>query len=329
MPKKALITGISGQDGSYLAELLLAIGYTVYGVVRRSSIENADKMENIKQIKDKLILSTCSLENGLSVYKLFSKIKPDECYHLAASSFVSYSLEDDLSIMTNNFTTIHNILSSALEVCPKCKIYFAGSSEMFGNAKDAPQSERTLYNPRSIYGISKLAGHCLVKNYRKQHGLFACTGITYNHESPRRGRSFVTRKITSNVAAIALGMKDSLELGNVKALRDWGYAPEYVEAMHRMLNAEVPKDYVIATGKTHSVEDLLKVAFDTVGLDYKKYVRINEEFLRPEGHVPLVGNADKVYHDLGWKAEKPFELIIKEMVENDIELLQRETRHAK
>lgn len=322
MKKKALITGINGQDGSYLAELLLKKDYEVYGVVRRSSIENTDKMRNIKHIIDKVKIVTCSLENSLSVYKLFLKVKPDECYHLAASSFVSYSIEDDLSIMTNNFTTTHNILLSALEICPNCKIYFAGSSEIFGNAKEYPQNEETAYNPRSVYGISKLSSHCLIKNYRERYNLYACTGFTYNHESPRRGHSFVTRKITSAVAEIALGRRNILELGNIEALRDWGYAPEYVEAMYRMLNIGKAKDYVIATGKLHSVKDLLKIAFETVGLNYEDYVRINNKFIRPEEKIPLVGNANAIYKDLGWKAKKPFKEIIIERVKNDINILK-------
>ena len=322
MKKKALITGINGQDGSYLAELLLKKDYEVYGVVRRSSIENTDKMRNIKHIIDKVKIVTCSLENSLSVYKLFLKVKPDECYHLAASSFVSYSIEDNLSIMTNNFTTTHNILLSALEICPNCKIYFAGSSEIFGNAKEYPQNEETAYNPRSVYGISKLSSHCLIKNYRERYNLYACTGFTYNHESPRRGHSFVTRKITSAVAEIALGRRNILELGNIEALRDWGYAPEYVEAMYRMLNIGKAKDYVIATGKLHSVKDLLKIAFETVGLNYEDYVRINNKFIRPEEKIPLVGNANAIYKDLGWKAKKPFKEIIIEMVKNDINILK-------
>lgn len=322
MKKKALITGINGQDGSYLAELLLKKNYDIYGVVRRSSIENIDKMRNIKHILNKITVITCSLENSLAVYKLFLKIKPDECYHLAASSFVSYSIEDDLSIMTNNFTTTHNILLSVLEICPNCKIYFAGSSEIFGNVKEYPQKEDTAYNPRSVYGISKLSSHCLIKNYRERYNLYACTGFTYNHESPRRGYSFVTRKITSAVAEIALGKRNILELGNINALRDWGYAPEYVDAMYKMLNAKKAKDYIIATGKLHSVKDLLKIAFEAVNLNYKDYVKINDKFIRPNEKVPLVGNAKAIYKDLGWKPKKSFEEMIIEMVKNDINILK-------
>ncbi|MBO4439083.1 MAG: GDP-mannose 4,6-dehydratase [Spirochaetaceae bacterium] len=316
--KKALITGINGQDGSYLAELLLSKGYEIYGVVRRESIENSKKMENIAHLLNQIKIVTCQLENSLAVYKLFNEIKPDECYHLAASSFVSFAVEDDLSIMMNNFTTTHNILLSVLELCPACHIYFAGSSEIFGNATEYPQSEKTPYNPRSVYGISKLSSHSLIKNYRERFNLFACTGFTYNHESPRRGRTFVTRKVTSSVADIVHGKQDFIELGNIQAKRDWGYAPEYVQAMYLMLQNKTPKDYVISTGILHTVEDLLKIAFDTVDLDYHKYLRINESFIRPGEKIPLVGDSSLIYKDLGWKAKKPFNEIIEEMVRSDL-----------
>ncbi len=322
MKKKVLITGINGQDGSYLAELLLSKGYEVYGVVRRSSIENPMKMNNISNIRDKVNISACSLENSLSVYKLFMQIKPDECYHLAASSFVSYTMEDDLSIMTNNFTTTYNILMSILDICPKCRLYFAGSSEIFGNVLSAPQDETTPYNPRSMYGISKQASHSLIKNYRDKFGIYACTGFTYNHESPRRGRSFVTRKITSAAAAIYLGKQKKLELGNINARRDWGYAPEYVQAMYLMLQNKHPVDYVISTGKLRTVRDLLQTAFSHVGLDYTKYVTINEKFIRPDEKVPLQGNSLRIYDELGWKPHKDFSEMIDEMVDNDISLLE-------
>jgi hypothetical protein len=320
--KKALITGVNGQDGSYLAEYLLHKGYEVYGVVRRSSIENAEKMRNLLAVRDSIHMIPCSLENALSVYKLFVAVQPDECYHLAASSFVSYALEDDLSIMTNNFTTTHNILSSIVEVCPSCRMYFAGSSEIFGNAKETPQNEETAYNPRSVYGISKMAAHSLIKNYRERYGIYACTGFTYNHESPRRGYAFVTRKITSFVAEVVLGAEKKLELGNIDAMRDWGYAAEYVEAMYKMLQQSKPKDYIIATGSLHSVRELLEIAFGKVGLDYQDYIHINEEFLRPEVGAPLVGDPSAIHRDLGWKAIKGIREIINDMVEADILTLQ-------
>lgn len=316
--KKALITGINGQDGSYLAELLLAKGYEVYGTVRRSSMESAERMHNIAPILEQIQVLPCALENSLSVYKLFQQIQPDECYHLAASSFVSYSLEDDMSIMTSNYKTTHNILIAILETCPDCRLYFAGSSEIFGNAPYSPQREDTPYNPRSVYGISKLSSHCLIKNYRERYHVFACTGFTYNHESPRRGRSFVTRKITASAAAIARGQQSSIELGNIDAARDWGYAPEYVDAMYRMLQADQPRDYIIATGHLHTVRDLLDIAFTHVGLDYQKYLRINPKFVRPTETHPLVGNPEKIHQDLGWAARKPFKDIINEMVDHDL-----------
>lgn len=320
--KKALITGINGQDGSYLAEYLLSLGYQVYGVVRRSSIEICDKMENLEHVKNQIKIYTCSLENSLAVYKLFLKIKPDECYHLAASSFVSYSMEDDLSIMTNNFTTTHNVLAAILEVCPECRLYFAGSSEIFGNVETSPQNEKTHYNPRSVYGISKLASHQLIKNYRERFGIFACTGFTYNHESVRRGRAFVTRKITSTVAQIFLRREEKLVLGDIEAQRDWGYAPEYVIAMHAMLNNIAPVDYVIATGQLHSVKDILQIAFSYVGLDYKNFVVTNKDFMRVKERTPLIGNAEKIYKDLGWRAQYSFERMIKDMVEHDVKIFK-------
>ena len=253
----ALITGINGQDGSYLAELLLSKGYEVHGTIRRSSLESREKLTNILPIENKIILHPVMLDNHLSVYKLIQAVRPDECYHLAASSFVSYSFEDETSIIETNFNSTHYLLSCLRELTPDCRFYFAGSSEMIGNAVSAPQDETTPFQPRSIYGISKLASYHVVKNYRDHHGMFACTGITYNHESVRRGRAFVTRKVTTEVAKIALGKETYLELGNIDACRDWGYAPEYVEAMWLMLqNPAGPNDYVIATGQLHSVREL-------------------------------------------------------------------------
>lgn len=318
MKRKALITGANGQDGSYLAELLLEKDYDVYCIVRRSSIENQEKMSNLGAIRDNVNILTCSLENSLSVYKIFQKIMPDECYHLAASSFVGYAIEDDLSIMTNNFNTTHNILSSVIDLCPKCRVYFAGSSEIFGNANTYPQNEETAYNPRSVYGISKLSSHCLVKTYRDLYKIYACTGFTYNHESPRRGLSFVTRKITSAAAAISLGIENVLAMGNIDACRDWGYAPDYVNAMFLMLQQKQPKDYVIATGKLHSVRDVLNMAFSHVGLDYRKYVVVNDAFIRPDESVPLVGDSTRIWRELGWRYTKKLPEVIHEMVESDL-----------
>ena len=319
----ALITGINGQDGSYLAELLLSKGYEVHGTIRRSSLESREKLTNILLIENKIVLHPVMLDNHLSVYKLIQAVRPDECYHLAASSFVSYSFEDETSIIETNFNSTHYLLSCLRELTPDCRFYFAGSSEMIGNAVSAPQDETTPFQPRSIYGISKLASYHVVKNYRDHHGMFACTGITYNHESVRRGRAFVTRKVTTEVAKIALGKETYLELGNIDACRDWGYAPEYVEAMWLMLqNPAGPNDYVIATGQLHSVRELLQIAFASAGLEYESYVRLNKELFRPGEKVPLVGNAARIRRDLGWQPRISFEQMIKDMVRRDLQALR-------
>ena len=315
----ALITGINGQDGSYLAELLLSKGYEVHGTIRRSSLESREKLTNILPIENKIILHPVMLDNHLSVYKLIQAVRPDECYHLAASSFVSYSFEDETSIIETNFNSTHYLLSCLRELTPDCRFYFAGSSEMIGNAVSAPQDETTPFQPRSIYGISKLASYHVVKNYRDHHGMFACTGITYNHESVRRGRAFVTRKVTTEVAKIALGKETYLELGNIDACRDWGYAPEYVEAMWLMLqNPAGPNDYVIATGQLHSVRELLQIAFASAGLEYESYVRLNKDLFRPGEKVPLVGNAARIRRDLGWQPRISFVEMIENMVRQDL-----------
>ena len=321
MPK-ALITGINGQDGSYLADLLLSKGYEVHGTVRRTSLESNEKRQNILHNEKHLTLHPVMLDNHLSVYKLIQKVQPDECYHLAASSFVSYSFEDEAATIETNFNSTHYLLSCIKELVPACRFYFAGSSEMFGHAVSAPQDESTPFNPRSIYGISKLASYHVVKAYRDFHGLFCCTGITYNHESERRGRAFVSRKVTTQVAKIALQQGGALELGNLDASRDWGYAPEYVEAMWRMLQNELgARDYVIATGTLHTVRDLLRVAFGEVGLDYEQYVTVNPDFFRPGESVPLVGNAGRIKAELGWEPRISFEAMIRQMVRNDLKLL--------
>jgi len=321
--RKALITGINGQDGSYLAERLLADGYEVHGVVRREAIEDpAHRLVNIRHMLDRLRLHAGSIDNHLSIYRIVNQVRPDECYHLAASSFVSYSFDDESSVLANNFNSTHYLLSSIKELAPACRFYFAGSSEMFGNADASPQNESTPFNPRSIYGISKLAGHHLVANYRRQHGIFCCTGILYNHESPRRGFAFVTRKITSTAAKIHLGLARQLELGNVDARRDWGYAPEYVGAMRAMLAQDQPDDYVIATGVLHSVREFLDAAFKVVGLDYRDYLRSAPEYFRPDEAVPLRGDASKAARALGWAPKVALSEIANEMVHADIALLK-------
>jgi GDPmannose 4,6-dehydratase len=320
--KRALITGVNGQDGSYLAELLLAKGYEVHGVVRRDALEDrAHRLVNIAGTQKDIRLHVGSLDNHLSIYKIVAAVRPDECYHLASSSFVSYSFEDESSIVSSNFTATHSLLSSIKELVPGCRVYFAGSSEMFGDAKASPQNETTPFNPRSVYGISKLAAFHLARNYREHHRVFVAAGILYNHESPRRGHQFVTRKISSTVAKIKLGMADRLELGNVEARRDWGYAPDYVRAMHSMLQKDRPGDYVVATGVTHSVEDFLRIAFSVVDLDPERYVSINPDYFRPSETVLLCGDASLARRELDWTPSKRFEEIVADMVLADIRLL--------
>jgi GDPmannose 4,6-dehydratase len=329
--KKALITGIAGQDGSYLAELLLAKNYEVHGIVRRTAVEDAThRLFNLSHIKDRLKLHSASLDNHLSLYKVIREVQPDECYHLAASSFVSYSFDDESSIIANNFTGTHYLLASIKEVVPQCRFYLAGSSEMFGHAAASPQNESTPFNPRSIYGITKLSSHHLVSNYRDHYGLFACTGILYNHESARRGFEFVTRKITSSAARIKLGLQDTLTLGNLDAHRDWGYAPEYVKAMWLMLQQALPSDYVISTGVTHTVREFAQFAFERVGLDYRDFVTVDPQLYRGSEKVVLCGDSSKARSELGWRPEKAFQDIIAEMVDNDLQLLTKDDEeHAR
>ncbi len=316
--KKALITGIAGQDGSYLAELLLSKGYEVHGIVRRIAIEDTEhKLKNISHLLDKIELHVASLDNVLSLIKTVKDVVPDECYHLAASSFVSYSFEDEISILNNNVDSTHYLLAALKEFAPQCRIYFAGTSEMFGNVSQSPQDENTPFNPRSIYGISKVASYYLVKNYREQYRMFACTGILYNHESPRRGYEYVTRKIVSSAVKIKLGLQDALTLGNMDAYRDWGYAPDYVNAMWLILQADVPEDYVVATGETHSVRNFVEIAFSCLDLDYQKYVKIDPKLFRPTEKVRLCGNPAKIIERLKWTRTKSFKDIVTEMIERE------------
>lgn len=318
--KKVLISGITGQDGSYLADFLLNNGYQVHGIVRREAMEDPQhRLINIRHILNEIKLHVGAIDNHLSIYKIISLVKPDECYHLASSSFVSYNFEDESSLVANNFTATHALLAGIKELVPDCRVYFAGSSEMFGDARVTPQNELTPFNPRSIYGISKLAAFHLARNYREHHKLFVAAGILYNHESPRRGYQFVTRKISATVAKIHLGLVDRLELGNIDAIRDWGYAPDYVVAMHAILQQQAPEDFVIATGMLHSVRDFLSTAFSVVGLDYEAYVQINPHHFRPSEAVALCGNASKARQILGWEPSRTFEQIVEEMVFSDIE----------
>jgi GDPmannose 4,6-dehydratase len=322
--KRALITGVNGQDGSYLAELLLEQGFEIHGVVRRDALEDpVHRLVNIAGIRDRIHLHVGSLDNDLSIYKIVAAVRPDECYHLASSSFVSYNFEDESSIVANNFNATHALLSSLKELAPECRTYFAGSSEMFGDAKSSPQNEATPFNPRSVYGISKLAAFHLARNYREHHRMFVSAGILYNHESPRRGHQFVTRKISSTVAKIKLGRAQTLALGNIDARRDWGYAPDYVRAMLAMLQKDAPGDYVVATGVTHSVKEFLKAAFSVVDLEYERYVTVNPEYYRPSETVALCGDATRVRRELGWAPSKDFAAIVEEMVQADLQLLKQ------
>lgn len=322
--KKALITGVNGQDGSYLAELLLSKGYEVHGLVRREALEDPQhRLTNINHIINDIKLHVGAIDNHLSVYKIIALVKPDECYHLASSSFVSYNFEDESSLVSNNFTATHALLAAIKELVPDCRVYFAGSSEMFGDAKVSPQNELTPFNPRSVYGISKLAAFHLARNYREHHKLFIAAGILYNHESPRRGYQFVTRKITSTVAKIHLGLTDRLELGNIDALRDWGYAPDYVAAMHSMLQQDSPEDFVIATGILHSVKDFLVKAFSVVDLNYDSYTHINSDHFRPGEVIALCGDSSKARQTLRWKPTKTLDQIVEEMVLSDIEYFRK------
>ena len=322
--KRALITGVNGQDGSYLAEMLLAKGYEVHGVVRRDALEDpVHRLVNIAGVRNDIRLHVGSLDNHLSIYKIVAAVRPDECYHLASSSFVSYSFEDESSIVANNFNATHSLLSSLKELAPACRVYFAGSSEMFGDAKSSPQNESTPFNPRSVYGISKLAAFHLARNYREHHRMFVAAGILYNHESPRRGHQFVTRKISSTVAKIKLGRAQNLSLGNLDARRDWGYAPDYVRAMFAMLQKDAPGDYVVATGVTHTVKEFLKAAFSVVDLDYERYVTVNPEYFRPSEAVPLCGDAGLARRELLWSPSRTLEAIVAEMVLADLRLLEQ------
>jgi len=322
--KKVFITGITGQDGSYLAELLLEKGYKVYGLVRRVALEDVEhRMSRILHLLGDVELVSGSLESYPSVYKAVSSIRPDEVYHLAAQSFVSYSFEDEFSILQSNISGSHYILSAVHDVVPNAKFYFAASSEMFGKVHEVPQTEKTPFHPRSVYGISKSGGFELTRNYREAYNLFACNGILYNHESPRRGFEFVTRKITSHVAMIKQGLKEKLALGNLEPKRDWGHAKDYVRAMWMMLQYKKPDDYVICTGKTHSVREFCQKAFSYAGLDYEKYVVVDPKFFRPAEVDILEGDYSKAKRILGWEPTISFEQLIAEMVDHDIEYLSK------
>lgn len=325
--KKALITGISGQDGSYLAEFLLSQGYEVHGLVRRVALEDPEiRLWRLQAILPQLHLHSGSLESYASILKIVSKVQPSECYHLAAQSYVPYSFEDEFTTINTNINGTMYVLAALRELQPDCRLFFAGSSEMFGQVVESPQSETTRFYPRSPYGISKVAGFELTRNSREAFGLFACTGILFNHESPRRGREFVTRKITSSAARIKRGSLDRLELGNLEARRDWGHAQDYVQAMWRILQQEKPDDFVISTGSTHSVLDFVRAAFEELDLDYQKYVHVNPAFFRPaETHV-LCGNNSKIRTQIGWEPQTTFQQLVTGMIRSDLDRLDHPRR---
>jgi len=320
MPRKALITGITGQDGSYLAEFLLEKKYRVYGLIRRSSTTN---FERIAHLQDDVELIPGDLLDPSSLITAIQKTEPDEIYNLGAQSFVPTSWSQP--VLTGEFTAlgVTRLLEAIRVVNPAIRFYQASSSEMFGMVQESPQNELTRFYPRSPYGVAKLYGHWMTVNARESYGLYACSGILFNHESPRRGVEFVSRRVSYNVARIRLGMQEKLKMGNLEAERDWGFAGDYVRAMWLMLQQEKPEDYVVATGTTHSVRQLLEVAFTHVGLDYRKYVVIDPELLRPAEVHHLRGDYTKARQKLGWDASVSFEELIRTMVDSDLELLSK------
>ena len=321
MPK-ALITGVTGQDGSYLAQLLLQKGYDVHGIVRRVAFEDpVHRLWRVQGIKERLHLHAASLESYASIFAVVEAVRPDECYHLAAQSFVSYSFEDAFSTLDTNISGTQHVLAALHRLRPDCRFYFAGSSEMFGKVapENVPQNETTRFHPRSPYGISKVTGHHLTRNYREAYDMHASSGILFNHESPRRGYEFVTRKITSGVARIACGRQEKVALGNLEARSDWGFARDYVEAMWLMLQQQEPDDYVIATGETHSVREFCQAAFGRVDLPWEEHVETDPRFFRPAEVDLLVGDASKARNALGWQPSVDFKGLVEMMVDADVE----------
>ncbi len=323
MAKKALITGITGQDGSYLADLLLEKGYEVTGMVRRSSMEKFDRIDHIK---DRIGIRQADLLDQYSISKIIEQVQPEEVYNLAAMSFVPTSW--DQPVLTAEFTAIGvtRMLEAIRAVNPRIRFYQASSSEMFGKVKEIPQNETTPFHPRSPYGVAKVYGHWITVNYRESYGIFGVSGILFNHESPRRGIEFVTRKVTHTAAKIKLGLAKELHLGNLEAKRDWGYARDYVEAMWLMLQQEHPDDYVIASGETHSVQELVEIAFSHLGLDYRNFVVLDKKFIRPAEVDLLCGDAGKARRILGWQPKVRFAELIQMMVDADMALLRKEYR---
>ncbi len=325
-PKTALITGITGQDGGYLAELLLAKGYKVCGMVRRSSTENFQRIEHLR---DRLDLLQGDLLDPTSIAAVVERVQPDEVYNLAAMSFVPTSWQQP--VLTAEFTAVGvtRMLEAIKKICPTARFYQASSSEMYGKVRETPQKETTPFYPRSPYGVAKVYGHYITVNYRESYNLFACSGILFNHESPRRGLEFVTRKITHGVARIKYGLASDLRLGNLQAKRDWGFAGDYVRAMWLMLQQDRPDDYVIGTGQTHSVEEFVRIAFDHAGLDWKAHVVVDPQFYRPAEVDLLLGDATKARQQLGWSPEVSFEQLVKMMVDEDLAQVGRALANQK
>ncbi len=319
MSKVALITGITGQDGSYLAELLISKGYDVHGIVRRVALEDENhRLWRIRKILKDITIHAASLESYASLFNIMQKIKPDEVYHLAAQSYVAYSFEDEFSTFNANINGTHYILSAVKEFAKTAKFYFAGSSEMFGKVKNTPQDENTGFHPRSAYGISKVTGYQLTRNYREAYNLHASSGILFNHESPRRGFEFVTRKISYSAARIKKGLQKKLKLGNINSKRDWGHAKDYVKAMWLMLQQDKPEDYVIGTGKEYSVEEFAKKTFDHIGLNYKDHIVIDEKLISPAEVDTLLANYSKAKKVLNWSPEINFDELVVDMIESDL-----------
>ena len=317
--KRAIITGVTGQDGSYLAELLLAKGYKVYGMVRRSSTENSERIEHLR---DKISILQADLLDQLSIIELIEEVEPDEVYNLAAQSFVPTSWNQPT--LTGEFTAlgVTKMLEAIKLVNRKIKFYQASSSEMFGKVRETPQNELTPFYPRSPYGVAKVYGHFITVNYRESYDLFAVSGILFNHESPRRGLEFVTRKITDGAARVALGLAKEIRLGNLEAQRDWGFAGDYVEAMWLMLQQKKAEDYVIATGRSHTVREFARLAFERAGLDWRKYVKVDKSLYRPAEVNQLRGNSSKARKALGWKPRVSFAQLVNLMVDADLSRLE-------
>ena len=317
---KVLISGISGQDGSYLAESLLKEGFEVHGLVRRSSLEVPEvKLTRILAIMDQLTLHPCSLESQTDLFEVVREIKPDYLYHLGAQSFVSYEIDQEYATLDTNLVSTHALLSAVVRFVPHCRFYFAASSEMFGHAETSPQNEASPFNPRSIYGISKLAGFHICRSLREKEDLFACSGILYNHESPRRGKEYVTQKIISQAVSIYRGQSNVIKLGNLDAQRDWGHAKDYVEAMRKITEHDQPDDFVVASGITHSVREFCRKAFSVLDLTFEEFFEADPRFFRPSEKTPLCGDATKARERLSWSPKYNLDMMIEEMMDSELE----------